>query len=819
MVGGGRSAEEEEGQGRGRSGCVRAEAVETEMVTVEEKIAELQRKHAVLARFDPSDLVDMLHDSGNGHDLHAGNVEARLKRLCGPSFEQEPDVVEQTLGASGKSTQAPSSVGGQEFEDGSFDGQFNSFTESPQIASDTESSALSPLSALSVDDEEDDLRSSRMSYSMPSHNGDSPPVAVEGEHEHDEQELYTETDTEYGADVEAQEVAMHAWVELSIHRMHATTQGRLALGLQYTIIGINVVTALMATIETQVVVDAFQAAVRERRDDDQRDRIGDVSGLRALMVLLPLVSGLCLALLKGFNFGTKAASLEYSSAAIRSEIYRWRTRTGEYAASRSSTIDQAELEGSRRKRFREQVSHLQMGDTPAWHGNSLETADGEAATAKPPSSVFASLGLGGAAGRKGQGADLRSAEQFASEAQRVATVAQARELAALHQGKLEQSDGNGSYQYLEEDKMRDDGWGTLDYAQYIEFRLNPVIGMLRSKVPELELQLQACQLGIFCLTALCVLLAAIDTTLWLPLMLLLTASVSAVSDVLQLHPKLLATNCALAQLKELQLWWSSLERFERDDEGFSFDVLVEGVETAFLSGLGTGVPYARRKVNPWRAEDDKMRYEMHEQMQHKTEKRHAKAKKKYEAANEVRQQNKSLMDERKELQKRLEDEKRAHFRTKRSERELVERQKISARSIKALEQQKLDVDEQLQQQRRRPLPIANQPAADYLEPRECRWADESWRTLATEAPNLLEDCKALGYGTQEAWDSILPYGRDGGGARDFRGRHNWESLSREQKLAANRLGLYKPDFEISGTRHFGARPTRSIGSSSIRKTR
>ena len=41
---------------------------------------------------------------------------------------------------------------------------------------------------------------------------------------------------------------MHAWGELSIHRMHATTQARLAVGLQYAIVGINIATALMATI-------------------------------------------------------------------------------------------------------------------------------------------------------------------------------------------------------------------------------------------------------------------------------------------------------------------------------------------------------------------------------------------------------------------------------------------------------------------------------------------------------------------------------------------------------------------------------------------
>jgi hypothetical protein len=193
-------------------------------------------------------------------------------------------------------------------------------------------------------------------------------------------------------------VAVHAWQELSMHRMHAKTQERLAVGLQYCVLGINLAAALMAMIETQVIKNDLEQAVDSHAAGGAAAIEAEVSGLRLLMVMMPLGSGLCLALLKGFNPGTKAAALEYSSGAIESEIYRWRTRTGEYAwgpdhtrrsvaaaaagaggGPREEDARHREDELRCRKRFREHVSHLSHGSSvanaemsyrggvPAWH--------------------------------------------------------------------------------------------------------------------------------------------------------------------------------------------------------------------------------------------------------------------------------------------------------------------------------------------------------------------------------------------------------------------------------------------------------------------
>ena len=73
------------------------------------------------------------------------------------------------------------------------------------------------------------------------------------------------------------------------------------------------------------------------------------------------------------------------------------------------------------------------------------------------------------------------------------------------------------------------------------------------------------------------------------------------------------------------------------------------------------------------------------------------------------------------------------------------------------------------------------------EPRPTRWADESWDAL--EDANRIVYCERLGYGTRGAWED-----------KDFTRRGPWSSLSKEQKLAANRLGLYQSDFDSSYAR-------------------
>jgi hypothetical protein len=749
-----------------------------------------------------------------------------------------------------------------ESDDPSFGGQFD---DDPyqSSADDSPDSADEADSVSGSDSDEDDDSHSRPSHAHNPWDNDqtsSSLGSIADAGAGDEGELNPPEGT-------AREVAMHAWGELSIHRMHATTQARLAVGLQYAIVGINIATALMATIETQVVVDDLEAAVTEDATN--------ISGLRLLMVLMPLSSGLCLALLKGFNPGIKAAALEYSSAAIRSEIYRWRTRTGEYAWGTRSGSRQAGAAGVDaaaaaagaeaerqqmdqedelrcRKRFREHVSHLSHGSSignvemsyrggvPAWHGNDRETAYGQAATAKSAASIL-DFGLGraggvdtaggaeprlgeastaaaaaAAAGGGGRNVGTRSLQlQFAEDAKRVASVAQQRELSALWRGSPYHLTAAAVYD------RDDDGYDEVAYDDYIEFRLNPVLGMYRSKVPTLELQLQACQLGIYCLTALSVLLSAMDITLWLPLTLLLTTSISAVGDgPLQLQPKLLATNHALTQLKELQLWWSSLERHERDIL-FNFEVLVDGVESAYLAGLGSGVPYSSRKLSSWRAEDNYARDEFHKKRQKRTDKHHREASKKEKRAERTVEKAERLARKNKELQSKLADEKRTHANLNLRHEDLLTVQKehtrMATRQVQAWET-RLQKAESAKQAAEEALVHARQEAESAkqgrqeaeaaaaaasggggggggaiagmgggvgeAEPRPTRLADESWATL--EDANLIVCCRQLGYGTRGAWE-----------VKDFTRRGPWSTLSKEQKLAANRLGLYQSDFDSS----------------------
>ena len=631
-------------------------------------------------------------------------------------------------------------------------------------------------------------------------------------------------------------VAMHAWRELAMHHMHAKTQQRLAVGLQYAVVGINLAAALMAMIETQVIVDELQAALDTHAPGGAAAIEAEVSGLRLLMVMMPLGSGLCLALLKGFNPGTKAAALEYSSGAIESEIYRWRTRTGEYAWGTARTrrsvaaaaagggggpheedVRHLEDELRCRKRFREHVSHLSHGSSvanadggvPAWHMlNRGNKAAGGSTSATSAGSLWSD-------DDKNPGPSASVVGVSRSRSRGVRTVTQ------------------GGY----------GGCDALEHDEYIVIRLGAVLEAYTAKVPDLEQQLQGCQIGICCLTAVSVLLAAMDITLWLPMTILLTASVSAVADLMQLHPKLLATNHAITQLKELQLWWSSLERNERDIPS-NFELLVDGVESACLAGLGGGIAYTCRKVSTWRADDDHARVVEVEDHAMKTEERRTEANETIgalttaqlhndELERDLKATKKMLATAEKRLEKRQKEngdleetvkatnkkikETRAADKSRADESRAEDKAKISGLQL-SLEEHKRQVQSKETEngKLRKDAGAARQEAvaardgktdaaADASKfqswPRYDAWserpADRAWSSLGEHATSeelefLHKQAQTLGYGTEQAWDRRdQPAG--GYGAKCG----PWEYLSTEQQLAANHLGLYAKDFETS----------------------
>ena len=450
-------------------------------------------------------------------------------------------------------------------------------------------------------------------------------------------------------------VALLAWGEHTSLRFHADKQQRLGIGLQYGLIGVNLTAALFAVGK---IAHDQQNALQHMRTDG-------LGGWRLGMVLLPLVSALILTLLKGFNPHIKAAGLEYSAAAIKSEIYRWRTRTGEYARL------WGEDELRTRKRFQSQVSHLSAGI-----GNAEMSQRGGV------TSGYARLER------------RRRQEQGGASA--------------------------GGYDRVDEDGMPvDDGVSPLETDTsdgeaepagdlYVSFRLEDMLKTYASSIPELELQMQSCQLAVACLTALTVLLAAMDVALWLPLTILLTTSVAAVQDVLQLQPTLLCRNHAVTALKDLQCWWVALSHEERR-EHCNLEVLVEGVEAAGLAGLGT--PYVTKKVGTWRAENERVRREQDDE---KEATRQSFKEREVETGN-LKQKISKLERERKGLKRRaLEAE------------ALVEKQQ---RELRELKRKQDSVDERAQTAQSK------------------KGAELKWRDLSQEQQDA---CRTLGWATDAA---------------------------------------------------------------------
>ena len=243
---------------------------------------------------------------------------------------------------------------------------------------------------------------------------------------------------------------------------------------------------------------------------------------------------------------------------------------------------------------------------------------------------------------------------------------------------------------------------------YVSFRLEDMLKTYASSIPELELQMQSCQLAIACLTALTVLLAAMDVALWLPLTILLTTSVAAVQDVLQLQPTLLCRNHAVTALKDVQCWWVALSHEERR-EHCNLEVLVEGVEAAGLAGLGT--PYVTKKVGTWRAENERVRREQDDE---KEATRQSFKEREVETGN-LKQKISKLERDRKGLKRRaLEAE------------ALVEKQQ---RELRELKRKQDSVDERAQTAQSK------------------KGAELKWRDLSQEQQDA---CRTLGWATDAA---------------------------------------------------------------------
>lgn len=109
----------------------------------------------------------------------------------------------------------------------------------------------------------------------------------------------------------------------------------------------------------------------------------------------------------------------------------------------------------------------------------------------------------------------------------------------------------------------DDGFSFLTAERYLEVRLNDQLGYYAGKTPKLERQMAEFQWLIFIVGGLGTLLAALGAQLWIALTTAVVTAFSAWVGHLQLDHTLVQYNQTAGDLSNLRAWWNALSADEK----------------------------------------------------------------------------------------------------------------------------------------------------------------------------------------------------------------------------------------------------------------
>jgi len=356
--------------------------------------------------------------------------------------------------------------------------------------------------------------------------------------------------------------------------------------------------------------------------------------LKIATALLPIISGTLLTINSRFNPIIKWATLEHAQLDLRSEIYQYRTRVGEYVPRRVA-----------QQNIMEQVTDYLFTPQEPMPGQQRGKGEGEARTeaeAVEPDPQLEALQRAARQqkGKRREAVTIPRRTCFALNVEEIHGHVLNSELgvdsfsqpgaayaekmrgelfgyAGLHKrsrpngrigasgGKVEdareplvsaeqgQAGERGAQEpQLEEDLLVDDGTTLVTSEDYVFFRLIPQISEFEAMAPRLGFLHAILQLATFVLAAVTMALPIFDLNRLVPLVINLTTFCSGTLEFEQLGTRLRNTNSSLLTLKNAYTWWHSLSMVEkRFPENKDFLVTVtEGTRdtevSAWMRGKG-----------------------------------------------------------------------------------------------------------------------------------------------------------------------------------------------------------------------------------------
>ena len=246
-----------------------------------------------------------------------------------------------------------------------------------------------------------------------------------------------------------------------------------------------------------------------------------------------------------------------SAEAIKREIYRYRSRTGDYSKDRLTT-------NSRDDVFHERLEPVsrRLMQTDVNHG-ALKPYNGEL----PPKMGGKRAGL-------------------------------LERMIALVGGAKRQNTPNEIAQ------KNDDGVSFLTPERYIELRLEDQLNYYSNKTPKLETQVKQMQVAILIAGGAGTLLAALYAELWVALTTALATALTTSLGYRQLDETLVRYNQSAADLANVRDWWTKLSPAAKRNPK-NIDQLVEVTEKVLETELSGWVQRMENALAQLKAEEEK----------------------------------------------------------------------------------------------------------------------------------------------------------------------------------------------------------------------
>ncbi|KAK3257637.1 hypothetical protein CYMTET_33288 [Cymbomonas tetramitiformis] len=110
---------------------------------------------------------------------------------------------------------------------------------------------------------------------------------------------------------------------------------------------------------------------------------------------------------------------------------------------------------------------------------------------------------------------------------------------------------------------KDDGISRLMPDQYVKARVNPEIHYYAKLIPKYQRTAGLFSIAIYVISTSSALLATLQYELWIPLIVAVTSSLQSVLEFHQYQGRVAKSNSSMLQLQNMRVWWRSLSPVEK----------------------------------------------------------------------------------------------------------------------------------------------------------------------------------------------------------------------------------------------------------------